>query len=157
MCVQIEQLKVKECKRDITVTGILNYAVEVGQSVIAETTIKCLVDWINGLYFEGCQEWYLYSVPAVQTTVILFNKIVNNGRRPHCRIGDRLWVRIQWRGTWEGLYKDRFYIFRWRLKQSMRMRWLRAMIEPWMMPTSSFIENKGMRKNSKEEAKRLLC
>ena len=56
VCVQIEQLKVKECKRDITVTGILNYAVEVGQSVIAETTIKCLVDWINGLYFEGCQE-----------------------------------------------------------------------------------------------------
>ena len=56
VCVQTEQLKVKECKRDITVTGILKYAVEWDKSAIAKTIIKCLVDWINELYFEGCQE-----------------------------------------------------------------------------------------------------
>lgn len=105
MCVQIEQLKVKECKRDITVTVILKYAVEVGQKCHSRNYNKMFGGLDYGLYFEGCQEWYLYSVPAVQTIVILFNKIVNNGRRPHCRIGDRSWVRIQWRGTWEGLIK----------------------------------------------------
>lgn len=42
MCVQIEQLKVKECKRDITVTGILNYAVEVGQKCHSRNYNKML-------------------------------------------------------------------------------------------------------------------
>lgn len=40
MCVQIEQLKVKGCKGDITVTGILKYAVEVEQKCLSSNYNK---------------------------------------------------------------------------------------------------------------------
>ena len=56
MCVQIEQLKVKECKRDITVTVILKYAVEVGQKCHSRNYNKMFGGLDYGLYFEGCQE-----------------------------------------------------------------------------------------------------
>lgn len=53
VCVQIEQLKVKECKRDITVTVILKYAVEVGQKCHSRNYNKMFGGLDYGLYLEG--------------------------------------------------------------------------------------------------------
>ena len=58
----MDQLKVKECKRDMIVTATFKYAVEIEQRCLS-SNYNIAFDQLD---FEVCQEWCLHSVLAVE-------------------------------------------------------------------------------------------